>query len=357
MTVACRGGVTSGARVTTPQARGVSIWWFAFGYFACYVPYAALTKALADGLVGFARVPSLALLPLSTLASMVGMMAFITGAGWWRYATLHTVAGVTVRGPGRWTFFSGLGTAAVVVTTTLAYTFGPSVSIVLMMLLLRGGVLVLAPIVDALSGRRVRFASWVALGLSLLSLVVTFTARASFALTTLALVDVAVYLAAYFVRLRLMSRLAKSDDPEASRRYFIEEQMVATPAVVVALVVFALVGPPAVSGPLRAGFFGLGHPALWALTALVGLFSQGTGIFGGLILLDRRENTFCVPVNRASSMLAGPVATLSLYAFVHAPPPASRELVAAGLLVLAIVALSAPEVLKVRGRVEARGAR
>ena len=47
----------------------ISIWWFAFGYFACYVPYSALTKGLSDGALGaLPRVAGLAILPVSNLA-------------------------------------------------------------------------------------------------------------------------------------------------------------------------------------------------------------------------------------------------------------------------------------------------
>ena len=37
----------------TPK-KFLSIWWFAFGYFACYAPYSALTKYLTKykGLTG-----------------------------------------------------------------------------------------------------------------------------------------------------------------------------------------------------------------------------------------------------------------------------------------------------------------
>ena len=34
-----------------------SIWWWAFGYFACYVPYAALTKILSKGYVDTGGTP------------------------------------------------------------------------------------------------------------------------------------------------------------------------------------------------------------------------------------------------------------------------------------------------------------
>ena len=325
-----------------PAEAGPSIWWFAFGYFAAYVPYSALAKALSEGLLGYPAVPGTALLPVANIVSMIGMFLFISALRWWRFAGTRAFGPLKLPWPNRWTFLSGLGTATVIVTTTLAYTFGKSVSIVFMMLLMRGGVLVIAPLVDAWSGRKVGPRSWGALALSLASLFVAFAGRPSFGLHFGAVLDVVLYLGAYFVRLRLMSRLAKSDDPDLSRRYFVEEQMVATPVVVAALLVAAAVGPETVSGPLRMGLTALGAPAVWAFTALVGLLSQLTGIFGGLVLLDRRENTYCVPVNRASSMLAGLGATVALWLYTGEKAPDLHEVVGAGLVIAAIVVLSWP---------------
>ena len=59
-------------------------------------------------------------------------------------------------------------------------------------------------------------------------------------------------------------------------------------------------------------------------------------------LLDARENTFSVPLNRASSILAGVGAAFTLHAYFpeRAHAPHGFELVGAGLLVIAIVVLS-----------------
>jgi drug/metabolite transporter (DMT)-like permease len=81
---------------------------------------------------------------------------------------------------------------------------------------------------------------------------------------------------------------------------------------------------------------------------VIGILSQGTGIFGGLILLDRRENTFCVPVNRASSVLAGVVGSYGLVVLFAARPPSDRELLGALLIILAIVALTVPPAMQRR---------
>lgn len=320
-----------------------TIWLFAFGYFACYVPYSALTKALSEGLLDGPAIAGAALLPITGIASLVGMFVFISAMRWWSFAGRRKVLGVEIPFPGRWTFMSGLATAAVIPTTTLAYTFS-GVSIVFMMLLMRGGVLVLAPLVDALSGRHVRWFSWLALGLSLGALLVAFFGGSSSSaeLTVVAMIDVVVYLLAYFVRLRFMSKMAKSSDPASTKRYFVEEQMTATPALVFSLGVFALIGGGGFSDQLAYGFTeAWGHPSL-IFIVLIGLFSQGTGIFGALVLLDRRENSFCVPVNRASSILAGLAASASLTLFAGLAAPGPSEFLGALLVIAAILALSLP---------------
>lgn len=327
---------------SSPQ-REISIWWWAFGYFAAYAPYSALTKALSDGKLG-EKVPGNAILPLSTLASVIAAFVFLGATGWWKSAT-RTASGFPR--PTKWTALSGLCGATILTTTTLAYTIS-GVSIVFMMLLLRGGLLMLAPIIDAVSGRKVQLLSWVALGLTLSSLLVTLIGNdAGFALPMVAVADVAAYLLAYFVRLRFMSKLAKSDDVEVTRRYFVEEQLVSTPAAFVALGMLALIGGDAFDD-IRRGFTEVPFSSVAGWPLLIGALSQGTGIFGALVLLDKRENTFSVPVNRASSMLAGVTATLAMWGLGLGKPLDWREAIGAGLVIAAIIVLSLPAFLKKR---------
>ena len=336
----------------TPK-KFLSIWWFAFGYFACYAPYSALTKYLTKykGLTGSE------LLPLTAIASMLMMFLFISAMGWWKYATHKKILGFSIPVPGIWTALSGLGTAAVIPTTTLAYTF-TGVSIVFMMLLMRGGVLIIAPITDLLSGRKVKWYSWVALALSILSLLCAFfMGKVSYDITAIAVLNVSIYLAAYFMRLRFMTRLAKSDDENARTRYFVEEQMVATPVLVLSLAVVACLGVGQGSGfvhGISQGFAGpAGLAGLWTLgivgvAVVIGILSQGTGVFGGLILLDKRENTFCVPVNRISSLLAGVVASYALWLVLGEKRPPANELGGVAFLVAAIAVLSVGPMIECR---------
>ncbi|MFH1679672.1 MAG: hypothetical protein ABIH26_03400 [Candidatus Eisenbacteria bacterium] len=324
----------------------IPIWWMAFGYFACYWPYSALVRATSDGVLpGLpGRLAGLTLQPIQVASSLVSMFIFISIIRWWKYPGRRSVLGVEIPFPSLWTALSGVCTALVIVTTNLAYTFS-GVSIVFVMLLMRGGVLILGPIVDSLNRRSVRWFSAAGMLLSLAALVVAFTERGGYAITILCAIDVAAYLAAYFVRFQFMSRIAKSHDTALNIRYFVEEQMVATPFLMVLLALVALFGRGEMAGQVRAGFGGLPGAHAVAYVVLAGIFSQGTGIFGTLIYLDRRENTFCIPVNRSSSILAGVLASFTLAILFGRRPPSAHELAGALLVIFAILFLSLPAIL------------
>ncbi len=319
-----------------------SIWWWAFGYFACYVPYSALTKLISSGRLAIGERPlgTLELLAPTALAATTAMIVFLLATGWWRHAGRRVVLGRALPCPGRLTLLSGLCSSGIIATTTLAYSFS-GVSLVLVALLMRGGVLMIAPVIDGLTGRRVRGASWLALALSALSLAAALsTARGDARMPLVAALDLACYLGCYFARLTLMSRQAKAS-PAINRRYFVEEGLVSAPSLLVAVAVAALLLPGEAGRELAAGFTSFFARPVWALGLLIGVLSQGTGIFGGLIFLDPRETSFCVPVNRASSVLAVLVASLLLALTLGTPPPSGAEWVGAGLILLALLVLAA----------------
>ncbi|RKH33957.1 hypothetical protein D7Y13_06095 [Corallococcus praedator] len=344
-------GLPGAGTMSPPGKPPASIGWLAFGYFACYLPYSALTKALSLGaLPGMgAGLPGFVLLPSTAVATFAGMFLYLKATGGFQHAGHRRFGRWRLPWPGRWTFLSGLCTTGIIATTTLAYTFDGT-SIVFMMLLMRGGVLVLAPLVDALSGRRVAWPSRVALGLSLLSLLVATGPGASPHLSRVAALDVAVYIASYFVRLRFMSQRAKNDAPGARERYFVEEQMVATPALLVLLAAWAWLGVGGAAAQLREGFVGMVSRPTLPFELAVGGFSQGSGIFGARVLLDARENSFTVPVNRASSVFAGVGATLFLGLFLGLPGLEATDLAGAALMSVAVAVLAMPGVLAARRR-------
>src|SRR6185369_12545454 len=271
--------------LTKKRRYGLGIWALGLGYYISYTPYSGLTKGLSRGLLTGAPVAGPVLLPISAIATVIGMLGFITAMGWWKFAGRREFFGYQLPFPRRLTFFSGVCMATIMGTTTLAFSFA-GLSIVLVLVLLRGGTLIIAPIIDHIVGRRVRWFSWTAMFVSLAAVLVVLSDAANYTLTIAAVIDVGAYLAAYFFKLQFMSRLAKSDERTATLRYFVEEQMVASPLLVVVLVVLALIGAGDVMMGFRVGFttFVTTPAALFA--TLVGLCYAALCVCTTLIFLD-----------------------------------------------------------------------
>jgi protein-tyrosine-phosphatase len=206
--------------------------------------------------------------------------------------------------------------------------------------LLRGGTLVIAPVVDRIVGRRVRWFSWTAMFVSLAAVLMALSDAASYTLTIAAVIDVAAYLGAYFFKFQFMSLLAKSDQREVTLRYFVEEQMVAAPLLVIVLIVMSLLGATDVMLGFRTGLTTFVTTPAAFFAVLVGLSYAALCVCTTLIFLDRRENTFCVPMHCGSSMLSGFTATAILAYFFNQSAPSAGQSVSAGLLIVALGFLS-----------------
>lgn len=318
----------------------LGIWALGLGYYVFYTPYSGLTKALSNGLLpGVGKVPGTVLLPASAMATVVCMLSFITVMKWWKHAGRREFFGISVPFPRRLTFLSGICMATIMGTTTLAFAFG-GISIVLVLVLLRGGVLIMAPVVDAIFSRRVRWFSWAAMLISLLAVAVVLSDAANYKLSFAAMVDVAAYLTAYFFKFQFMTKLAKSHDSDAARRYFVEEQMVASPLLVLALGAMAVIGFGNEMRGFRLGFTTFLGTKAAGFALLIGLFYAALCICTTFIFLDRRENTFCVPMHCGSSMLSGFTATYALTFLFNQSPPSGPQVLSSGLLVVALGFLS-----------------
>src|SRR5262245_44975187 len=327
--------------LTEKRRYSLTIWALGLGYFISYTPYSGLTKALSNGLLPGAGGPvkGTVLLPISAIATVIGMFSFITIKGWWKYAGRRQFLGYQIPFPRLLTFLSGVCLATIMGTTTLAFSFA-GLSIVVVLVLLRGGTLIIAPVVDRIVGRRVRWFSWTAMFVSLAAVLMALSEASSYTLTVVVVIDVAAYLAAYFFKLQFMSRLAKTDERNATLRYFVEEQIVASPLLVVVLVVLALIGSGDVMMVFRAGLTSFVTIPAAFYSALLGLSYAALCICTTLIFLDRRENSFCMPMHCGSSMLAGFAATAILALLYNQSGPTMAQNVSAGFIIIALGVLS-----------------
>ena len=307
------------------------IWWLALGYFAFYVPYSFLIKIVTSKFWPGVNeaVSGFRLLPAVVIATAVVLPLIITYNGWWKYA----------RRPGGPVILSGLGTAIIIGTTTLAFAF-TGVSIVFALLLMRGGVLTMAPLIDLMYRRRVRWFSWVALGLVLPAIFLALIDVNNYTLTLSAALTISAYLAGYLMRIPCLTSMAKIEDSEITRRYFVEEALVAIFFFVTIPAAFAIAGQGAIMLELRQGFLGLSTGGLTIPALLIGALYASLYCFGTLIYLDCRENTFCIPLNRSSSLLAGVVASFALALIFGLNPPSQAQLASAAMIVVALLFLS-----------------
>jgi len=328
---------------TIPHRRRfkLRIWWLALGYFAFYAPYSFLIKVLTTpiwpGVVG--PISGFRILPAVVVATALVLLAIITYSGWWKHASRRVFLGRTILFPPALVVLSGVGTAAIIGTTTLAFTF-TGISILFALLLMRGGVLLIAPSVDLLFRRRVRWFSWVALGLTLPALAIALLDVNNYRLTTIAALTIGAYLCGYLLRLPCLTSLAKKEDQEVTHRYFVDESIVALLLLVTVPAVLALIGQGEIMLELRRGFVDMFASRLTIPAMLIGSLYAGLYCFGTLIYLDCRENTFCIPLNRASSLLAGLFATVTLALLFGDTFPSAAQLGCAGLIATALLFLS-----------------
>ena len=296
------------------------IWAFAVGYFFFYAPYSGMVKTITSGGRG-----GLEIMPGVVLGTVLGIALTLLLLGWWRFARI-------VREPRR--MIAGIGEASLVGATTIFYTFS-GVSIVLALLLMRGGVLTLAPVVDLAYRRRVRWFAWAALTLSLVSVIYALAHAGEYSLNSLVAVTLAFYLGGYMLRLPAMTKLAKVRDRECTRQYFVDEAVVLC-TVLLAVTALAILLPlGTVSEQLRLGVTHMSPAAVGC-----GLLYAGLHLFGTMIYLDWRENTFCVPLNRCTSIFAGIVASLAVTWNWNVAAVPSSQMVAAAIMVLALLLLS-----------------
>ena len=277
--------------------------WPALAYGAFYVPFTILSARPEKNL------------PLTMFACWLAMVASMRATGLVREIKITREA-----------VLCGLCTAGIILTTIVGYGL-VGVSILLMALLQRGGVLSMAPILDLVRGTTIAPQSRLALFLTLTAVLCAVFGRATVQITPAGLAVVGLYLCCYAVRLHLYG--AFKERPSDARRLLVSDQALAVTLAAVGTSLYAL----------------LSHaPALpwvgaWALLVPVGVgvLSQATGFFGSMVFAGRREHTYCAPLNRCASTLAVAVASLCMGQTIS-----GMEWIGLALIVGAVVIMALP---------------
>jgi uncharacterized membrane protein YdcZ (DUF606 family) len=322
---------------------------FGSGVLFCTVPLQMMTKMASGGLLpSFAGIKfsSFEILPLYAVGNVLANAAFLTLSGWWRNISVTKRLGITIPKIRWYIFISGICTVGQIFSAIWAYAYGGA-SLAVVSILMKGGVLMLAPIVDVIAKKRRRKIYWpslVAAVLSFLALMIASVQKANSNITLICALDVALYLFVHSIKLSIMSRWAKSEDKRERRQYIIEEQIVISIVLTSTLLILGIIGsgmsPDSALNQVWSGYAVLPAKGFVLMPMSIGVAAVGMGIFQSLIFLDRRENTFCVAIIQSSGIISGFIVTYLLSVFYNQPRIGTNEIVSAAIVVCAISFLS-----------------
>lgn len=304
-------------------------------YFVSYLLFSFLTKSVGGGVL---------LLPASTLCCTVVMALTLS--------IQHLVTAIRRRWPGhpddvvaaqlredgvavigriqappksfyerirprlfsRDVFIVSGASAIILFASTAAYST-PDVSLLVPLLLMKGGVLLWGPFVDWLHGEGVTVRARLILGLAVIAVAGALWHKISVSTSigvSLALGCAVAYVTAYFPKLHVIARYR--GDLDFLVADLVTTLLIALPGSIALAVVMVTWRQGWTLHTLQSAshaFLGLVQArCVWLLSVA----SEGCALFGGLIFFARLESTLTVPLNRCTSLLAGFVATLLLWA-------------------------------------------
>ncbi len=327
------------------------------GYFAFYVLTGVLVKYFLKSGDGHPGMGGIEFLVNSTLGANVIVLIVILALRWVKLKSNRLVTLGPVKFPVELFYIvpSGVCTGIIIPTTTLMYTL--PISVMVAMVIMRGSVIVISRIVDAIQikqgilDKKVYWEENVGVVLAILAVATNVFASKKgdfeFLQNTAAMVILGSYVGAYAVRIYIMNFYKNTravGTPHDSRGFFACEQIAATAT----LAVFALLAFNATTwfgwtddrvGQFREAATNLDITAILAGVpfGIVAFFSVFIFLFKG------RTATFAGLVNRLTSLLAGVTVTLIVAVAYGGKDPTMRQWVSVGLIGIAVYFLTRAE--------------
>lgn len=333
------------------------------GYFVFYVLTGLSVKYfLGSAASGFPGMSDLEYLVYSTAGGNLVCVGYAVARGWHRLQSDDrvTFAGRSFPRELLWIVPSGVCTAVVVPTTTLMYTL--PVSVMVAMVIMRGAIIVISRLVDALQirqgilRRKVYGEENVAVVFAIAAVAVHLVferggAGFDFVESPAALGILSAYVVAYAIRIYIMNYYKNTRPPGAkldNQAFFGVEQLAATATLLTfaALVLGASSSLPQVREVQAAVW---SPKPTWPL-ALVSGAAFGVAAFFSvfLFMFKGRTATFAGLVNRLTSLVAGTTSTLVFAVAFGGKLPKTQDWVSLGLILVAVAFLTRAE--RRRGR-------
>jgi hypothetical protein len=250
---------------------------------------------------------------------------------------------------------SGVCTAVVIPTTTLMYSL--PISVMVAMVIMRGGVIVISRVVDAIQIRQGILSKRVyleenlgvvfALGAVLVHLVFAKEGDFAFAKNPAAMTILGSYLTAYSFRIYIMNYY-KNTRPKGvghdNKGFYAVEQISAFTVLVIVVIVLLALPLSADDVAASASRLGLFQGAvfeprpMWHWAILAGMAFGVVSFFSVFIFMYKgRTATFAGLVNRLTSLAAGTTATLLVAVFFGMKMPKPKDWASLGFIIVAVV--------------------
>lgn len=332
------------------------------GYFFFYVITGIVVKYFqGDAQLGYPGLNDFEYLAYSTLGANATCLAVVLVKRWYRLRSTDRVqfAGYSISREYLYIIPSGICTAVVIPATTLMYSL--PISVMVAMVMMRGAVIVISRVVDAIQIRqgilekKVHWAENVAVVFALLAVSVHLfgdngPVGFDFLDSSVAVGILGSYIIAYSIRIYIMNYY-KNTRPKGSapknEMFFGVEQIAASVSMLSATLFFA--SAPALWGwkaPQILKFQAAlvdPHPQWW-LAALASTSFGMVAFFSVFIFMFHgRTATFAGLVNRLTSLIAGTAATLLVFVFFGGKLPNSSDWASLGFILVAVAFLSVAE--------------
>jgi hypothetical protein len=349
----------------TAEGSGGRLLQYCLGYCLAYVAYGlALKYFQVPAARGGPGVSAIEWLAYSTIGSTVIAIGIPLARRWYRLESNRLVqfGPFTIPSEYRYIVPSGIMTAVIIPATTLLYSL--PISVMVAMVIMRGAVIIVSRIVDAVQIRqgllrkRVHPFENAAVVFALLAVATTlFFASSSdgafdFARSPAAIGILGSYIVAYGLRIYIMNYYKNTRTAGVrmnDKAFFSIEQMSAfTTLVVVGLLLLSLPIAPEAGG--LAGQAAQFQRALrepnprWAQAALGGMPFGIVAFFSVFLFMFKgRTATFAGLVNRLTSLVAGTAATIAFWLGFGGKAPSREDWLSLLFILVAVGFLGAAE--------------
>jgi hypothetical protein len=335
------------------------------GYFFFYTFFGVASKyfpgSTEHGLPGMSQV---AFLVYSTVGGTAVALFVVLAWRWYRLKTIRSVRIGRVSFPSELLYIvpSGIFTAVVIPTTTLMYMLVSSVMVA--MVIMRGSVIVISRVVDAIQTRqglldkKVYWEENVAVVFAILAVLVNIFfptdksggVSLEFIHNVPAMIVLGSYIVAYSFRIYIMNYYKNTRGKGQkldNKAFFAVEQIAASTTILVAgLLLFNAPQLFQLTGHFIEEFrgsFQAPHTA-WRGAIVAGMFFGAVSFFSVFLFMFKgRTATFAGLVNRLTSLIAGTISTLLFAIFFRGHFPKVADWVGLGLILVAIAFLSQSE--------------